>query len=87
MPSILASVRRRPFLIERDIGVQFGEQELPIVNETTFMSTRPGVFFGGDAGWGPKNIIWAVARGHEAAISIHQYAQSQPVRRSAAPAG
>jgi ferredoxin len=43
------------------------------------MSSRPGVFFGGDAAWGPKNIIWAVAHGHEAAISIHQYAQSQPV--------
>jgi ferredoxin len=49
------------------------------VDETTFMSTRPGVFFGGDAAWGPKNIIWAVAHGHEAAISIHQYAQGQPV--------
>jgi NADPH-dependent glutamate synthase beta subunit-like oxidoreductase/ferredoxin len=65
--------------IERDIGIEFGKEDLPVVNETTFMSTRPGVFFGGDAGWGPKNIIWAVAHGHEAAISIHQYSQSQPV--------
>jgi NADPH-dependent glutamate synthase beta subunit-like oxidoreductase/ferredoxin len=65
--------------IERDIGIEFGEQDLPTVDETTFMSTRPGVFFGGDAAWGPKNIIWAVAHGHEAAISIHQYAQGQPV--------
>ena len=65
--------------IERDIGIQFGDQELPIVSQTTFMSSRPGVFFGGDAAWGPKNIIWAVAHGHEAAISIHQFAQSQPV--------
>ena len=65
--------------IERDIGIEFGEQDLPTVDEITFMSTRPGVFFGGDAAWGPKNIIWAVAHGHEAAISIHQYAQGQPV--------
>jgi NADPH-dependent glutamate synthase beta subunit-like oxidoreductase/ferredoxin len=65
--------------IERDIGIEFGEQDLPRVDETTFMSTRPGVFFGGDAPWGPKNIIWAVAHGHEAAISIHQYAHAKPV--------
>ena len=65
--------------IERDIGIEFGQQDLPVVDETTFMSTRPGVFFGGDAAWGPKNIIWAVAHGHEAAISIHQYVQGKPV--------
>jgi len=65
--------------IERDVGIEFGKEDLPLVNETTFMSTRPGVFFGGDAPWGPKNIIWAVAHGHEAAISIHQHAQGQPV--------
>jgi len=65
--------------IERDIGIEFGKEDLPIVNETTFMSTRPGVFFGGDAPWGPKNIIWAVAHGHEAAISIHQHAHAEPV--------
>jgi len=65
--------------IERDLGIQFGEWDMPVVNETTFMSTRSGVFFGGDAGWGPKNIIWAVAHGHEAAISIHQYLQGEPI--------
>jgi NADPH-dependent glutamate synthase beta subunit-like oxidoreductase len=65
--------------IERDLGIEFGEWEMPTVNETTFMSTRSGVFFGGDAGWGPKNIIWAVAHGHEAAISIHQYLQGEPL--------
>ena len=43
------------------------------------MSTRPGVFFGGDAAWGPKNIIWAVEHGHQAAISIHNYCQGVPV--------
>ncbi|MEZ5855593.1 MAG: FAD-dependent oxidoreductase [Hyphomicrobiaceae bacterium] len=56
--------------IERDIGLEFGEWDMPTVDRTTFMSTRPGVFFGGDAAWGPENIIWAVAHGHQAAISI-----------------
>jgi len=65
--------------IERDLGIEFGEHDMPAVNETTFMSTRPGVFFGGDAGWGPKNIIWAVAHGHEAAISIHGYVRGEPI--------
>ena len=65
--------------IERDIGIEFGEWDMPVVDETTFMASRPGVFFGGDAAWGPKNIIWAVAHGHEAAISIHQYTHDQPV--------
>ena len=45
---------------------------MPVVDKTTFMSTRPGVFFGGDAAFGPANIIWAVEHGHQAAISIHQ---------------
>jgi NADPH-dependent glutamate synthase beta subunit-like oxidoreductase/ferredoxin len=61
--------------IERDAGLEFNKWEMPVVDEKTFMSTRPGVFFGGDAAWGPKNIIWAVAHGHEAAISIHNYCQ------------
>jgi formate dehydrogenase beta subunit len=61
--------------IERDIGLEFGKWDMPVVDEKTFMSTRPGVFFGGDAAWGPKNIIWAVAHGHEAAISIHNFCQ------------
>ncbi len=65
--------------IERDLGIEFGEWDLPVVDETTMMSTRPGVFFGGDAAWGPKNIIWAVAHGHEAAISIDQYCQGLDV--------
>ncbi|MFV0297330.1 MAG: FAD-dependent oxidoreductase [Hyphomicrobiaceae bacterium] len=59
--------------IERDIGLEFGEWDMPKVDRTTFMSTRPGVFFGGDAAWGPENIIWAVAHGHQAAISIDAY--------------
>ncbi len=61
--------------IERDIGLEFNEWDMPTVDETTFMATRPGVFFGGDAAWGPKNIIWAVAHGHQAAISIDNYCQ------------
>ncbi len=59
--------------IERDIGLDFNEWDAPEVDKTTMMSTRPGVFFGGDAAWGPENIIWAVAHGHHAAISIDKY--------------
>jgi formate dehydrogenase (NADP+) beta subunit len=59
--------------IERDIGIEFGEWDMPVVDRATFQSTRAGVFFGGDAAWGPENIIWAVEHGHQAAISIHQY--------------
>src|SRR5688572_27654600 len=65
--------------IERDIGIQFGEWDMPIVDKTTFMSTREGVFFGGDAAWGPANIIWAVEHGHQAAISIHNYCSAIPI--------
>ncbi len=59
--------------IERDAGIEFNEWECPVVDETTMMSTLDGVFFGGDAAFGPKNIIWAVEHGHQAAISIHRY--------------
>jgi NADPH-dependent glutamate synthase beta subunit-like oxidoreductase/ferredoxin len=65
--------------IERDIGIEFNEWDCPIVDETTMMSTREGVFFGGDSAFGPKNIIWAVAHGHEAAISIHKYCQDDDI--------
>jgi len=61
--------------IERDIGIEFDEWECPVVDEKTMMSSRDGVFFGGDSAFGPKNIIWAVAHGHEAAISIHKHCQ------------
>jgi len=61
--------------IERDIGIEFNDWECPIVSEDTMMCSRDGVFFGGDAAFGPKNIIWAVAHGHEAAISIHKHIQ------------
>jgi len=65
--------------IERDIGIRFDERDMPIVDRTTMQSTREGVFFGGDAAWGPQNIIWAVEHGHQAAISIHQHCEGQPV--------
>ncbi len=67
-----------PF-IERNIGLEFGKWDMPVVDKTTFMSTRSGVFFGGDAAFGPANIIWAVEHGHQAAISIHQYCHGKPV--------
>jgi formate dehydrogenase beta subunit len=66
--------------IERDIGLEFDKKwDMPVVDKKTFMSTRPGVFFGGDAAFGPANIIWAVEHGHQAAISIHQHCQGIPV--------
>jgi formate dehydrogenase beta subunit len=65
--------------IERDLGIGFGKWDMPVVNETTFQATRENVFFGGDAAFGPKNIIWAVEHGHQAAISIHNYCQGLPV--------
>jgi len=61
--------------IERDIGLEFDRWSLPKVDARTMQSTIPHVFFGGDAAFGPKNIIWAVAHGHEAAISIDRYLQ------------
>ena len=57
--------------IEDDLGLDFDRWGAPVVDPVTFESTRPGVFFGGDAAFGPKNIIWAVEHGHQAAISIH----------------
>lgn len=63
--------------IERDIGIEFDQWEVPVVDRKTMMATREGVFFGGDAAFGPENIIWAVAHGHEAAISIHRFCMGQ----------
>jgi ferredoxin len=71
--------------IERNIGLEFGKWDMPVVDKHTFMSTRPGVFFGGDAAFGPANIIWAVEHGHQAAISIHNYCQGVPVGDRPAP--
>ena len=63
--------------IERDIGIAFDEKDLPVVDRATFQTTRPGVFAGGDAAWGPENIIWAVEHGHQAAISIHAHCEER----------
>jgi formate dehydrogenase beta subunit len=63
--------------IERDIGIAFDGWDMPVVSDVTFASTNPKVFFGGDSAFGPKNIIWAVAHGHDAAISIHKLCQGE----------
>ncbi len=65
--------------VERDIGLEFDKWDVPVVDKVTMQGTRPGVFFGGDAAFGPLNIIWAVAHGHEAAISIHNLCTGRPV--------
>jgi NADPH-dependent glutamate synthase beta subunit-like oxidoreductase/ferredoxin len=67
-----------PF-IERDVGIDFDEWGLPVVDKATFQSTRPEVFFGGDAAFGPLNIIWAVEHAHQAAISMHNLCSGRPV--------
>jgi NADPH-dependent glutamate synthase beta subunit-like oxidoreductase len=73
--------------IERDIGLAFDPRwNMPVVDETTMQSTLPHVFFGGDAAFGPKNIIWAVAHGHEAAVSIDKLLNGEDVRKRPAPA-
>ena len=71
--------------IERDIGLEFGEWDMPVVNTTTFQSTHPKIFFGGDAAWGPENIIWAAAHGHQAAISIHKFCQNEDINERPDP--
>ena len=71
--------------IERDLGIEFDKWDVPVVDTTTFQSTRAGVFFGGDAAFGPKNIIWAVEHGHQAAISIHRHCQGERVTDRLSP--
>ena len=71
--------------IERDLGIEFDKWSVPKVDQKTFQSTRAGVFFGGDAAFGPKNIIWAVEHGHQAAISIHAYLAGRDVAARPAP--
>jgi ferredoxin len=65
--------------IERDIGIEFDRWDMPVVDEITMQSTHPKVFFGGDAAFGPKNIIWAVAHAHQAAISIDKLCRGEDV--------
>ncbi len=71
--------------IERDCGVEFDEWGLPVLNKDTLQSTVPNVFFGGDAAFGPKNIITAVAHGHEAAVSIDRLLHGEAVAVRPAP--
>ena len=76
--------------IERDLGLDFDKWGLPVLGEApgqvpTFQSTLPSVFFGGDAAYGPKNIITAVAQGHEAAVSIDLFLNGQDVAQRPAP--
>ncbi len=71
--------------IEPDLGIEFNEWNMPKIDRTTFMSSRPGLFFGGDAAWGPENIIWAVAHGHQAAISIDGFCNGRPITERPAP--
>jgi NADPH-dependent glutamate synthase beta subunit-like oxidoreductase len=65
--------------IERDAGIELDKWNVPKVDKQTFQSTLPNVFFGGDAAFGPKNIIWSVEHGHQAAISIHKLCSGEPV--------
>jgi formate dehydrogenase (NADP+) beta subunit len=65
--------------IERDIGIEFDKWDMPKVDPKTMASTHPKVFFGGDAAFGPKNIIWAVAHGHDAALSIDKLCSGQDI--------
>ena len=71
--------------IEQDCGIAFDESGMPVVDKTTFQSSLPGVYFGGDAAFGPKNIIWAVAHGHEAAVSIDKFCQGEDVAKRPPP--
>jgi len=65
--------------IDRDCGIEFDQWGMPKVDTRTMASTHPKVFFGGDAAFGPKNIIWAVAHGHEAAISIDRACRGEDI--------
>ncbi|MFZ1751352.1 MAG: FAD-dependent oxidoreductase, partial [Saprospiraceae bacterium] len=65
--------------IEKELGIEFDKWEMPVIDEKTFASTLPHVFFGGDAALGPKNVITAVAQGHQAAVSIDLYCQGQDI--------
>lgn len=68
-----------PF-IERDLGLEFDQWNMPVVDKTSFQSTLPKVFFGGDAAFGPKNVITAVAQGHQAAISMDLFLNGKDLR-------
>ncbi len=71
--------------IEKDIGIEFGEWEMPVVDKVTFQTTHERVFIGGDAAFGPENIITAVAHGHQAAISIDKLCKGEDVNERLDP--
>ena len=71
--------------IERDAGVEFDQWGMPVLDAVTFQASLPRVFFGGDAAFGPKNIITAVAQGHEAAVSIDRFCHGEDLRRRPPP--
>ena len=71
--------------VERDIGIEFDRWGVPVVDRITYQCTRDGVFFGGDAAFGPENIIWAVEHGHQAAISIHKYCHGESITERLPP--
>ena len=73
--------------IERDIGIEFDRWDCPKLDEVTLQSTHPKVFFGGDAAFGPENIIWASAHAHRAAISIHLFCQGMDLKGDRPPEG
>ncbi len=73
--------------IERDIGIEFDKWDCPVLDKVTLQSTDPRVFFGGDAAFGPENIIWASAHAHQAAISIHLYCQGKDLKTDRPPEG
>jgi ferredoxin len=73
--------------IERDIGIEFDRWDCPKLDEVTLQSTHPKVFFGGDAAFGPENIIWASAHAHRAAISIHLFCQDKDLKADRPPEG
>ena len=71
--------------IERDAGIAFDKSNMPVVDKVTMQSSAPNVFFGGDAAFGPKNIIWAVAHGHDAAVSIDKLLNGEDIAERPAP--
>lgn len=71
--------------IERDLGIEFDQWEMPKVDEVTFQSSNPKVFFGGDSAFGPKNVITAVAHGHQAAVSIDLFCRGESLQQRPDP--
>ncbi|MGK0222176.1 MAG: formate dehydrogenase beta subunit, partial [Limisphaerales bacterium] len=73
--------------IERDVGLEFDKWDCPVLDDITFQSTNPKVFFGGDSAFGPENIIWASAHAHQAAISIHLFCEGRNLKKDRPPEG